>query len=489
MNISKFKKLFLVLLVLHFFTEFATAQDSQTLYFMNRIPQSSFMNPALQPKCNFFLGLPVVSSLQIGVGNNRLALTDVVMKHPTNDSLITFLHPDAEFDKSDFLAKLDDNNFFYQDFSTDLLSFGFRTGTWYFTFNVSEKFNMSINYPKDLMTLALEGNQNFINSNSDLSYLGVNSTFYREYGLGISKQINPNLSVGGRIKVLFGHANVSSNFDENKLNMYSSTDSIYLDANATVYTSSPLVATSNDAGNINGFELPTYMENAETDSLIDWALTHENMGFGIDLGIYYKPLEKLSLSLSVIDFGYINWEAKNVTKLDLVGNYAFKGIDASDEIGADDSDTDPFDNMQDSLENSFTVSNTSKSYRSTLGTKIYVGASFNVSKKFDLSFLSRSYFFNNDLNQAFTFSANARPINGLSASISYSIMNGSYNNIGFGLVLGGAPLQIYVISDNASAALWGHKTTSANFRFGLNIAFGCRQKKKHIDTPLLESIF
>lgn len=489
MNISKLKKLFIVLLVFCFVSELAFAQDSQTLYYMNNVPQSTFMNPAIQPKCNFFLGLPVVSSLQIGVGNNRLALTDVIMKHPTQDSLITFLHPDAQFDKSDFLAKLDDNNFFYEDFSTDLLSFGFRTGTWYFTFNVSEKFNTSINYPKDLMILALEGNQSFINSNSDLSYLGVNSTFYREYGLGISKQINPNLSVGGRLKVLFGHANVSSDFDKNKLKMYSSRDSIYLDANATVYTASPLIATTNDAGNFNGFELPTYMENAETDSLIDWALTHENMGFGIDLGVYYKPIERLSLSLSLIDFGYINWESKNVTKLDLVGNYAFKGIDVSNEIGTDTSSTDPFDEMTDSLENSFTVSNTSKSYRTTLGTKIYIGASFNVSKKFDLSFLSRSYFYNNDLNQAFTFSANVRPFNGLAASLSYSIMNGSYNNIGFGLVLGGAPFQIYVISDNASAALWGHKTTSANFRFGLNIAFGCRQKKKHKDTPLLPSIF
>lgn len=66
-------------------------------------------------------------------------------------------------------------------------------------------------------------------------------------------------------------------------------------------------------------------------------------------------------------------------------------------------------------------------------------------------------------------------------------MNGSYNNIGIGLVLGGAPLQLYVIADNASAALWGHQTTSVNFRVGLNVAFGCRQKKKADDKPLLRT--
>ena len=489
MRISKLSKILLVITVFFLISEYITAQDSQTLYYMNRVPQSTFMNPAMQPKCNFFLGLPAVSSLQLGVGNNRLTLTDVVMKHPTEDSLITFLHPDATINKSDFLSKLDDNNFFYQDFSTDLLSFGFRTGTWYFTVNISEKFNVAVNYPKDLLTFALEGNQQFMYSNADFSYLGVNSSLYREYGLGISKQFSKDLSIGGRVKVLFGHANVSSDFNENTLNLYSSRDSIYLEADVTINTSSPLIATTDADGNIDGFEIPGFIENSDTDSLIDFALSHYNMGLGLDLGIYYKPLEKLSLSLSIIDLGYIKWEAEDVTSIELKGSYAFKGIDVSNEIGNTDSNTDPLEEMSDSLMNSFTYQPTSKSYKTSLGTKIYIGASYHVSNKFDLSFLSRSYYFNNNLNQAFTFSANARPINGLSASLTYSIMNGSYNNIGFGLVLGGAPLQLYIISDNASAAIWGHETTSANFRFGLNIAFGCRTKTKKIDTPMLESLF
>lgn len=482
------KKLILTIIAILLGIMHLSAQDSQTLYYMNRVPQSTFMNPAIQPKCNFFLGLPVVSSLQLGVGNNKLELTDIILKHPTEDSIITFLHPDANINTKDFLSNFDDNNFVYQDFTTDLLSFGFRTGSLYFTFNISEKFSAAINYPKDLMVLALEGNTPFINRNANFNNFGINSTFYREYGLGVSKQFGKNLSVGARFKVLFGHTNVSSNFDDNKLSMYSSRDSLYLNADMVINTSSPLIATNNSEGNFNGFDTPSYIENSETDSLIDLALAHNNMGLGIDLGVYYQPLEKLSLSLSVIDLGYINWDAKDVTKLELNGNYAFKGVDVSNEIGNTNEEADPFEDMLDSLENSFTVSNSAKSYRTTLGAKVYVGASYIVSKKFDLSFLSRSYFYNSNVNQAFTFSANTH-MRGLSASISYSILNGTYNNIGFGLALGGAPLQLYVISDNASAAIWGHKTSSFNLRFGLNIAFGCRQKKKSEDTPLLKSIF
>ena len=489
MNLFKLKKLFFTIISLFLFSAYSFAQDSQTLYYMNRVPQSTLMNPAMQPTCNFFLGLPVVSSLQIDAGNNRLSLTDVIMKHPTEDSLITFLHPDAEFNTSDFLAKIKENNFFYEDFRTDLLAFGFRVNSWYFSFNLSERLSTSINYPKDLMVLALEGNQGFINKSADLSYLGINSTFYREYGLGISKELSKDLSIGIRAKVLFGHANVSSDFKDNNLSMYSSRDSIYLNADATVYTSSPLIPTTDSEGGFESFEVPGYIENSETDSLIDLALAHKNMGLGIDLGIFYRPADKFSLSLSVIDLGYIKWDAEDVTKLELKGSYAFKGVDVSNEVGNSDEDTDPFEEMTDSLMNSFTVSNTAESYTTTLGAKVYIGANYAVSKKFDVGFLSRSYFYNSNLNQAFTFSANVRPINGLSASLSYSIMNGAYNNIGFGLVLGGAPFQIYVISDNASAALWGHKTTSFNFRFGFNVAFGCRHKSKVKDTPLLKSVF
>src|SRR6056297_2094207 len=177
-----------------------SAQNSQTLYYINRVPQSNQMNPAIQPKCNFFFGLPAVSSLQLGLGNTRYTLSDVIMQHPTQDSLITFLHPDAAFNKTDFLSKLGNNNSFFQNFQTDLLSFGFRMNSWYFSFNLSEKQSMALNYPQDLMDFALNGNKNFMYQTTDFSDLRVNASFYREYGIGVAKEINSNLFIGYVVK-------------------------------------------------------------------------------------------------------------------------------------------------------------------------------------------------------------------------------------------------------------------------------------------------
>lgn len=359
-------------------------QNSQTLYYLNRVPQSTFMNPAIQPSCNFFLGLPVVSSLQMGVGNNALSLTDIIKQHPTNDSLILFLHPEANYDKGDFIAKLSNNNFFFEDFQTDLLSFGFRIKKMYFTFNISEKLNLSFNYPKDLMVLALYGNEKFFNQTSDFSTLGANLMFWREYGLGVSRQFGNNLTIGIRPKVLFGH--IAAVTDNSTMGLSFTRDSIYINANAKVNMSVPMPAKTTPEGEFDGFD-ESALDNIDP---VDYALQHNNLGFGVDLGVYYTPFKKLALSLSIIDLGYIKWDT-DITNLQLKGDFTFSGIDLGEQV-TNDSIDDPFKVILDSLENSFTTTTKSTSFTTSLGTKVYFGASWLVSKKFDLSFLYRGYF-------------------------------------------------------------------------------------------------
>ncbi len=452
------------------------AQHSQTLYYMNRLPQSMQMNPAIQPECGFYLGFPGMSSIQIGVGNNRFALSDAIQKHPTEDSLITFLHPLAN--KEDFLNKIKKLNFLYEDFHTNLFSFGFRAHDWYASFNISERQSATFTYPKDLMTLVLNGNEEFNNSDIDFTNLDLNMTYFREYGISLSKNIGSQWTVGGRLKVLFGKANIS--VENHNFKLHSSIDSIHISSDIRINTSLPIDSKTNADGDFDGFE--------DFDSVdpLDFALDHSNMGFAVDLGAVYRPIEKVSVSLSIIDLGYIKW-SEGITNLDLDGQFNFTGIDLSSEFD-EDNDDDPFELLADSLENSFDITNKKESYTTPLGAKIYIGGSYYLTPKVDFSVLSLSRFYENKLYQAFTFSANTRPIRGLTASFSYSIMNGTYNNLGFGLVLRPGPFQMYIISDNiASAAIWGHKTSAVNLRFGMNFAFGCRKKIK--DYPMLESSF
>ncbi len=93
------KKLFFVSLFffLIFLTlNFSYAQQSNILYYMPGVPQTHLLNPATQPRCSFYLGLPLASPLQLNVENSAFSINDVVWFD--GDSTITFMHPDADQD-------------------------------------------------------------------------------------------------------------------------------------------------------------------------------------------------------------------------------------------------------------------------------------------------------------------------------------------------------------------------------------------------------
>lgn len=55
-------------------------QQNNSLYFTDRIPQSTQLNPALQPACTFYFGIPLVSGIEANLGNNALGLSDIYKK-------------------------------------------------------------------------------------------------------------------------------------------------------------------------------------------------------------------------------------------------------------------------------------------------------------------------------------------------------------------------------------------------------------------------
>lgn len=454
--------------------QMALAQHSQTLYYMQRLPQSTQMNPALQPACNVYIGLPAINSIQVAAGNDRLTLADVILKHPTQDSLMTFLHPLA--DKDAFLNQLKDKNSIFEQFHTNLFYLGFRVNDWYVGFNISDRQQLLFTYPKDLATFLLKGNDVFENTTMDLTALNTHAMYFREYGLALSKKVGAQWTFGVRPKLLFGKGYIDTEVED--LSFYWGTDSVRVNGDARVNVSAPVDVKRNDEGDFDGFE-----EREDIDAM-DYALSSNNMGFAIDLGATYN-MNRFNFSASIVDLGFIKWKDE-VTQLSVDGAYDYTGFDVTSEFD-DEVGGDPFDDVLDSLENEFDVADKSTSFTSGLGTKIYAGAQYQLTERIDMGFLSRTRVWDGKVNQAFTLSANTRPLRGLSFSLSYSIMDGTYNNLGAGLILGGAPFQLYIISDNLSAGLWGHKTSAFNFRFGLNLAFGCKKKIK--DMPMIQSKF
>jgi len=443
-------KLFFVSVFLLFSTLLFSQQDF-TLYNMEHVPQRMYMNPAFFPtysKIN--IGLPGISSLYLNFSNSGFKISDLIQKQ-SDDSL------HIEFDN--MLSKLATNNYISTAVQPDILSFGFRIKEKnYISVNITEKAHVRFRYPKDFMEFVWKGNGAFLDKNINFSF-AVNATHYREYGVGYSRIINDKLTVGGKIKYLYGMENITTK--KSDITLY--TDPLDYD----------ITAKGNIEINTSGLD-----DTTET-STSKYLFGKKNNGLGIDLGGEYKLTNKITLSASLIDLGFIKWK-DNVTNLKSDGSFTYQGIDITQFFDSD-STNDPLDEMLDSLENIFKIDTTHNSYTSFLTSQLYIGGTYNVMEKGKAGIVFYSQFFDKKIRPGLSLSYSQRVGRWLNVSASYSMYNRSYNNIGLGLALNGGPVQLYIVSDNILGAFYPQNTKNVHLHFGINLTIGRTKNDKDKD--------
>lgn len=475
MDLINSRKILTLILLITIFSH-SYSQQSSIMYYMQGVPQSHFLNPATQPRCGFYLGLPGMSPLQINAENSAFNLNDVIWWD--GDSTITAFHPDADFDK--FLNNFQKVNYFSTEASTDILSYGFRTeGNKYHSFDITQRVISRVSYPKDLIRLYNGWNNG---DEFDFSGMGINMLAFLEIATGVSHKVSDRFLFGYRIKVLFGEANIVSK----------KTD-------LTVDFGDEIVARSKFELNatIPGYEVPR--DSSWEDGEFIWDddnfrnhlgdisnAVFGNWGLGLDFGVHFMPVEKLTLSASILDLGFIRWQ-KYAYNMSQDAEFVFDGFDSND-------DNDFFDQLSDSIDNTFKITNSQDPYATYLPAKVYLGVKYDLIDEISLSMLSRTEIYKGRLREQFNVTANFYPLKMIAASFNYAIMNNTYNNFGAGLALKAGPFNFYAISDNvplvfarevSSNVLIPHKAQTFNIRLGFNLVFGCKIKKNMRDLPLV----
>jgi hypothetical protein len=445
---------------------------------MDRIPQSNQLNPAFQPNCNFYFGVPGLSSLYIDLSNNSLSVNKVLQYNKSLDSVIYFLNPNA--DRNIFFDALKNENNFFTNLQEDILSFGFRVGRMYFTFNSSIKNNIFLNYPKSLAELAINGSD--VNTITNLKSFKINETAYAEVSLGLSDRISDEFTVGARIKVLSGLLNVTTKNNKFLIETYEDQEGKFVNSFSTDFALDVYAPYLEDTPNGNDITLDSIFN--VKDKPYKSIKPLQSKGFGVDIGISYSGIDNMLLSASLIDLGFISWK-KNVYEYKMRSSYSIAGkilgIDSVENAFKDS----PFGSINDSI----TFSKQSQKLTTALPTKLYLSGEYFFETYFSVGLLSVSQYYLEDFYQQFTFSANFRPLRALMLSISYSVLNNGFDNLGIGLSIRPLPpLQIYFLSDNIPVR-YGNQyipiyAKSLNLRFGLNFTFGYSQRRLYKDKPL-----
>lgn len=472
-------------------------QSNMITYYM-KIPQNHFLNPAIKPSDRFYIGIPVLTGINAGIGNNFIGLNDLFI----NGSFV-FDSPDYTItDLQKFTDNLKENNTFSTDASIQLLGLGLSFGKDLYLFlDVTDRFTAKSVVSKNLLSLYISGYDGFRDQTLNLSGLNIKGQFFREYGLGFSKNISNNLRIGAKVKVISGIGSIS--LDNRKFTIKVNNDlstDMTLDATMDVsgketinkiFTQNNFLFKKADTlkTNFGGF-LGDYLKKPLS-----------NTGLGLDVGIVYNIGRLLTLSASVTDLGYINWK-NDLKSYKANNNFGLVGITLEDVVNQTFSIDNMINSLKDTIKMNFVKDTDLQPFTTYLPASITIGASINPLKAISLGIISNTRFYAGHVKESVTLSGNAYIGRVVSASMSYTIANYSYNNLGFGLAFKtGAVAQIYFIADKIPLS-WGKvdlkksggtgittipfptNFNMLNLQIGFNIAFGKPVTVK-IDKPML----
>jgi len=422
---------------------FLGAQQVNTIYFMENVPFRHNLNPAFQPISYYYLSLPYVGHTQIDVRNNSLTLKDVIYNY--NGQTIYFLNP-AGGNTQQFYNTLKPTTVIHASGQTNLLSFGFKHKTAFWSFSLTKKIDDNVSVPKDLIRFLLFGTPDITNNSFDFTGFQTDASAYTESAVGYATKLNKKWSAGLKLKMLFGYENISNT--NNVLLLNAGIDKWTLKVSEIINMSGPNKVQKGDSSIPLSFKYPTAL------TILTKPL---GMGAGIDLGITYNPISNLTLSVAILDLSFIRWNT-NIKNINYNIDYSFDGIGQIDSVKNFDKFKTVFDRITtgntlvDSLSKAFQSANnlekTKKAYTTFIPTKLNLGAEYSIIDNFlSLGLLSRTIFYKKIITEEITASVNARPVNWLNATLSYSILGGQIKTLGAGLGIRSGFIHWFISGD------------------------------------------
>lgn len=345
----------------------AGAQEMRTSYFMQTSNFRHQMNPALLDSA--YVGIPFLGNINIGATGN-IGLADFVyhLEGNTKYDQTTFMSPTVS--ASEFLGGLHDKNRADVYLNYNIFSVGFKgfKGMNLVELNLRSATNASLPYELfEFMKTAGEREQYSIEN------IGVRSQSYLELALGHSHRIGDRLTVGAKLKFLFGAAYADLRADRLDVTMNGDAWRISGDARLKAAVLSSTM-THKDASKNAPDGRP------RVDGLDDVTGGVAGFGAAIDLGTSWRVTDDLTLSAAVTDLGAIWW--KNTNHASSSGDYTFSGFD-NIYAGSGGSDSrklgDQFEDLGDDLEEMFSVYDDGQSAeRQALAATLNVGAEYTL---------------------------------------------------------------------------------------------------------------
>lgn len=462
MNIKQLKPLIVILGLISFLLQ-VKAQDSRVLYFMNYNPYSSYTNPGIPSHSRLYIGIPILSNLNISVYNSSLHYNKLFKANETGTTVTA--------DK--FVNSLKKVNWLNTSMNIELLGFGFKADDLFVSVGYRIRFEEYFSFPDVLFKLPVKGNMAYIDAPAEMKKLRLNAMAYHELSVGLQYKLNDQLSIGIRPKLLMGLANINTKNSYFKLTTDPQTYEINIQEQLHVNTAMVV--------NLDSVDVMQILPNV-----------FKNFGFGIDLGVTYQFNDHFGVSAAVTDLGFIKWKTNPHTfRSEVVdggsfyqdGGFCFSGLNTN-SLNMDSLNDGGVDQVvgqyTDSLLNYFPLEQSYKPYTSSTYAKIYLSGYYRINKQNAFTLMFRGDIIGKSFLPSFTFAYSGNFFNLLDVYATYSIIGRNYLNVGAGLGLRLGPIQLYAATDNILAAFMPLNSPVLNVQMGLMVNISDKKSKKII---------
>lgn len=436
------------------------AQNKQLLYDFAGLPQTLMVNPGAEVENKFYIGFPLFSQFSLNGGFTGFSAYDIFAVNGT-DINVKIDNVVDNFGKTEFLE-------FSQQL--DVISGGFGLNeTTYLSFGYYQELNALVKAPRDLIDLVYEGN-NDINRNYAINKLNGRAELLGVYHAGISKKINKNWQVGGRVKLYSGVLNAKSSGGKGALVTKNGVDNLLVQELKNVDL---LLQTS-------GIILDDY-DNIEPSDYIKKLFFSGNYGLGVDVGFTYHFKKQWTVSGSAQDIGFIYY-TKDVESYRVKGDFEIEGFDLNFDL---DNPEDYWNDLKDRFEEEVVVDTLHTNYISTRPLKLNGAINYSFGKKFDdCRFEIRPGKYSNKVGlQLFSAVGSVHSYiaatlfyerwfsKHFQAKVAYTADPYSFSNLGAGISTQFGAFNLYVLADNLLYLNNLYNAKSMSVQVGVNFIF------------------
>ncbi len=415
------------------------------LYFLDGVIQANHLNPAFAPKqkvVNSFPGLNAGFSTTLGAYNDFVTV---------NSEGVGVLNGDV------VMQQLSDKNFIRGGFNLHTMHSVIGKKNWRIIVSNSIKFDTYVNIPRDLASLAIEGNAAAVGQTFNIGP-DLNINAYSETGFGFMWKFG-EVNVGGKIKLLSGLANVST--DKTAASVTTDEEYYQLEAMTDYRINAAGLVDIKNPTDLSTFEMDWKLDEITFSDMFD------NLSVGLDLGASAKFIDKkLTVSASILDIGKIKWK-NNPYNFYSQGAYRFEGIDARDLVEEDELS---FEGTLDTLDGIFNFAETNSTYKTSLPTKAYFSTNYKIHKFFSAGGMLYYEKYRGQNFGGYALNASAHFSQVLNVGLTWSSVYKT-SSLGAHFALKVGPVQLVALTDNIMAAMKPYDNQNFNAQFGLNLAF------------------